>query len=302
MKIIAGIITHNRSELLVRCLENVLNQTRKLDKILIIDNGSTDNTSEILKNYNIDYIYQENNGSAAGWNKAIELALNKKFDLIWLMDDDGFPALNSLEILEKNFSNEFSCLSSVAVDENKHNLFTFPYPHLNLYNVPVIFKLKRKFKYLDDLTSNSKNFLYNYANLFNGALISMEAVKKIGNVNKDFFIYGEEVDFFYRLRDYGKVYSYIKSIHYHPNVNRRPLNQIKIYYFIKNTLILNKKYFNIYLIRNILTVGVILYRILIRNGVIDFLNYTFGKKNKIIILAIKNAIYNKIEKDFIAKY
>ena len=90
MKIIAGIITHNRSELLVRCLENVLKQTRKLDKILIIDNGSTDNTSEILKNYNIDYIYQENNGSAAGWNKAIELALNKRANPVNLSVIIGF--------------------------------------------------------------------------------------------------------------------------------------------------------------------------------------------------------------------
>ena len=34
--------------------------------------------------------------------------------------------------------------------------------------------------------------------IFNGTLIAVNSINKIGNVNKDYFIYGEEVDYFHR--------------------------------------------------------------------------------------------------------
>ena len=55
--ICAVVVTYNRKELLIECLESLKEQSRTLDAILIIDNASTDGTPEILlKNGYIDHI------------------------------------------------------------------------------------------------------------------------------------------------------------------------------------------------------------------------------------------------------
>ena len=51
MKISVIIPTLNREKLLIKTLESVLNQTVKADEIIIIDDGSTDNTKDIITNY-----------------------------------------------------------------------------------------------------------------------------------------------------------------------------------------------------------------------------------------------------------
>ena len=40
MKIIAAVVTHNRRELLGRCIDHLQRQTRAADKIIIINNGT----------------------------------------------------------------------------------------------------------------------------------------------------------------------------------------------------------------------------------------------------------------------
>ena len=56
-------------------------------------------------------------------------------------------------------------------------------------------------------------------------------------------MFGDEVDYFFRLRKVN-VRSLITSYHYHPDVSKRPLNEVKLYYYIKNSIILNYKYFD----------------------------------------------------------
>ena len=90
-RIIAVVVTHNRCKLLKRCINNILNQSVPPEEILVINNGSTDNTKDELKKLKINTIYQDNLGSAGGWVTGIKYAIEKKFDAIWLMDDDGYP-------------------------------------------------------------------------------------------------------------------------------------------------------------------------------------------------------------------
>ena len=48
MNIIVAVVTYNRSILLSRCIDNILLQSRKPDEIIVINNGSTDDTEEML--------------------------------------------------------------------------------------------------------------------------------------------------------------------------------------------------------------------------------------------------------------
>ena len=97
--ILALIVTHNRLSDLKNCIKAVQSQTLKIDKLLIIDNGSTDGTKKYLKDNRIFSIHTENLGSAGGWNKGINYALINNYKYIWMMDDDGFPNIDSLNLL-----------------------------------------------------------------------------------------------------------------------------------------------------------------------------------------------------------
>ena len=81
--------THNRSDLLQRALDSVLNQTYGDFEIIVVSDGSTDNTDEIMANYQderINYIsYHPSRGGNVARNTGIKAA---KYDYIAFLDDD----------------------------------------------------------------------------------------------------------------------------------------------------------------------------------------------------------------------
>ena len=294
--ILALIVTHNRLDCLKKCIKSINSQSLKPTKLLIIDNDSSDGTREYLLKNNIFNIHSKNNGSAGGWNLGIKYAVDNNYKFIWMMDDDGYPDFNSLELLYNNFTTTHSSLSSLVLDSKNYKKLAIPLPILNKNNNPVIFKLKRKIKNKSELIKYGK--FYEFANFFNGTLIAVKSINKIGNVNKDYFIYGEEVDYFHRLRKVGKVSTYINSIHFHPSINKS-WTRIKIYYYIKNSIHLNFKYYDYPFIRSLLNIFVILYRILRYNNLLFFF-HTFKIKNmKDIFIAIFRGFNSKIGKDYI---
>lgn len=78
--------TFNRANKLTDAIESVLNQTHQFVQILIIDDGSTDNTVEVLKKYpSIEYYYKENGGQASARNLGFK---HSKGSIIATLDSD----------------------------------------------------------------------------------------------------------------------------------------------------------------------------------------------------------------------
>ncbi len=295
MRILTALITFNRLDLLKRCLNAIEGQTFKNNDILVINNSSTDGTEEYLKKKNINFITQPNYGSASGWYSCIEYAMKNNYNYIWLMDDDGFPDSSALEKLKERFdlNKNIICVSSVIVNEKKRNELVFPLPILNKFGQPVIFSRQRKFYFLDSLINRGFSF-YPYAQLFNGSLISIENLKIVGNVNKDYFIFGEEVDFFWRMKKIGIVETRLDAYHYHPSVRGRKYTDIKIYYYIKNSIINNYKYLSNIKIRNLMIFIIILFRVYSRNGFIYLISLLFGRKSKFFYKAFFRGFKKKL--------
>jgi rhamnopyranosyl-N-acetylglucosaminyl-diphospho-decaprenol beta-1,3/1,4-galactofuranosyltransferase len=299
MKIVAAVVTYNRRELLGRCIDHVRSQTRAPDKIIIINNSSTDGTEDMLRARGVAFITQENTGSAGGWRRSIQYATDEEYDSVWLMDDDGFPHAGALAALESAMAPDVACASSVVLQENRPAHFVFPMPILNDSGEPVIFGLPRKIESLEELRRRAPEGVYPFAHLFNGALISIQAARKIGNVNQDYFLYGEEVDYFCRLRSAGKVMSVLDAVQFHPDVRRRPFTPVKFYYYLKNALILNALYFGRTPLRNLLAVAAVLGRTAKRNGLVTALGYLFGGHAPVLYRAIARGLRGQIGKDFI---
>jgi rhamnopyranosyl-N-acetylglucosaminyl-diphospho-decaprenol beta-1,3/1,4-galactofuranosyltransferase len=298
MKILAAVVTHNRCSLLQRCLEGIDLQTRKPDDVLVVNNASTDGTLDMLRQRGTRFITQHNLGSAGGWHRCIEAALDEGFDAVWLMDDDGFSATNALEILERALSPGVACASSIVVKETSPAEFVFPFPVLSDQGLPVIFRRVRKLRCVEDLAAVSPNGRYAFAHFFNGALIDLNAVRVVGNVDRGFFMFGDEVDYFFRLRKVGQVFSVISARHLHPDVSQRPYTSAKVYYYLKNTLVLNRRYFDWPWVRHGLAVAAVLMRTAQRNGLGEALSYVVGKRAPAFYSAISRGLACKVGKDF----
>lgn len=295
---LAVVVTHNRSVLLSRCLDYLQRQVRLPDSILVVNNGSTDDTEAVLRDRGIRCVTQENVGSAGGWHRGIQCALDARFDAIWLMDDDGFPEAGALAALKAAMAPGVACASSVVLREDQPDHFVFPFPMLDAAGLPVIFGRPRKLGTLADLRAIAQDGTYPFAHFFNGALISVAAVREVGNVNRDFFIFGDEVDYFFRLRQAGKVISVLDALHFHPDVSQRPYTPAKVYYYIKNTLVLNARYFNMVWLRHGLAVAAVLARTASRNGLGTALSYVLGRQSPAFYMAIVRGLQGKVGKDF----
>lgn len=298
MNILAVVVTHNRRELLGRCLDHLQAQTCPPDAILVINNASTDGTVEMLQSRGIPFITQENVGSAGGWHRGIQHAMDHGFDAVWLMDDDGFPDAGALAALEPALEYGVACASSVVVREDDPTRFVFPFPVLDAAGMPVIFGLPRKLASLADLRRAATDGIYPFAHLFNGALVSLAAVRQVGNVNRDYFIYGDEVDYFFRLRKAGPVISVLDAMHYHPDVSKRPYSPVKVYYYVKNSLVLNARYFNAVWVRHAMLLVAVLSRMASRNGIGFVLSILMGRDASVFYRAIAQGLQGKVGKDF----
>lgn len=287
MKILAGIVTYNRKLLLKRCIESVMSQILdenvKID-ILVINNSSTDGTEVYLKKNNIKFVTLENRGAVFGWEYLIEFSKKNNYELLWLMDDDGYPEEKSINYLIKFYKSNknLAILNSLVLNEKNSNELSFDLPKLNKNNNPIIFSIPRKISSLIQIKKNFNKDYYNFCHLFNGSLFSVKYLKSVGNVNTRYKIYGEELDLFYRMRKVGKCYTVFNSIHFHPKFSSKRMNPSRSNQWLFNTFEINYKYLDHYQIRNFLVL--MKYSYLFFNK-LDFLNFfrNFYKALSIII-------------------
>ena len=98
--------TYNRVHLIRRAIQSVLNQTYQDFEVIIVDDGSTDNTEEVVKSFNdprIRYIrHEKNKGAATARNTGIKAARGK-FIAFQDSDDEWLP--EKLEKQMKVFEN-----------------------------------------------------------------------------------------------------------------------------------------------------------------------------------------------------
>lgn len=96
-KISVIIPTYNREKYLGKCIESILNQTLNDFEMIIIDDGSTDNTELLVSSYNdfrIHYIKRKNHGIGSSRNHGIDIA---KGEYITFVDSDDYVAPSFLE-------------------------------------------------------------------------------------------------------------------------------------------------------------------------------------------------------------
>jgi len=283
-KVIAVVVTYNRQILLAQCIDALRNQTRKIDKILVINNGSTDNTELWLRSQeDIEFITQENVGGAGGFYKGIKTAFEKLYTWVWLMDDDGYPKEDALEMLLEGNDEEL-CLRNCAVI-NKDDKKSFVWKTGN-------------YSTLDELENK---VIKNVAHPFNGTLLHRKIIERVGFPKPDLFLWGDETEYLYRIIRKNKIPFYTKanSVHYHPASAYSYKNDWnfstnwKMYYYVRNRFHVLKSKFSRHL-----ALAVVMYLAFIiafAGTIIIFQKTNRLKKLSFILWPIADAFTNNCE-------
>ena len=115
---------YNTGKYISKLLDSVLSQSYPAIEMIVMDDGSTDNTAKVVKSYipqfnkkgyGLNYFYQENSGQSVAINKALKLIKGKY--LVWPDSDDYYSSPNAIERMVKEFENGHENLGMVRTQE-----------------------------------------------------------------------------------------------------------------------------------------------------------------------------------------
>ena len=120
-KVSVVIPAYNQAHFIAETIESVLAQTFQDFEIVVIDDGSTDNTPEIVSSFPVRYFRQENQGPPSARNRGIELSNG---EYIAFLDSDDVLMENALqkgvEVLDSHPEVGFSYGQASMMDEDGH--------------------------------------------------------------------------------------------------------------------------------------------------------------------------------------
>ena len=241
--ICAVVVTRNRLSLLQECIDAIRSQTRPASRILVVDNDSSDGTTEWLsQQVDISTVFQENLGGAGGFHRGMKEAVNAGWDHVWVMDDDVIAGPKSLERLceAAAYVPKFGFLASTVVGADGGPV-----------NVP---SLERKL-----LSSGSPcwpelagaGLLRIRSATFVSLLIPSAKIKSVGLPLKEMFIWGDDTEYTMRISEKAVSYWVLKSEVTHKRVNQKALSivsesdpaRINLFFFhCRNNLFVAIKY------------------------------------------------------------
>lgn len=167
MKISVIVPVYNTSKYLSKCLDSILNQTYKNYEIIIVNDGSTDNSDKIINEYvskhkNIKYYNKKNGGQASARNLALK---NATGEYVTFIDSDDYVDLDMFKNMIENIDDSDIVICDILIESN--NSFVLKtYNKINKlpgknymtsYMGPVAKLYKRKFleeydfKFMEDI-------------------------------------------------------------------------------------------------------------------------------------------------------
>ena len=191
MKITAVVVTYNRLEKLKKVIESIRSQTASLFQILVVNNGSTDGTRKWLESQNDVYLVNQGNlGGAGGFNAGMKQAVLNNTDYVWVMDDDVYPEESALSELVNKLDGRpelgFACSSVVD-------------PEGNCVNTPYILNHQNVSNYKYWQKNLAEGVVYLEGCTFVSVLFPTDIITKVGLPIKDYFIWGDDTEYTYRI-------------------------------------------------------------------------------------------------------
>jgi rhamnopyranosyl-N-acetylglucosaminyl-diphospho-decaprenol beta-1,3/1,4-galactofuranosyltransferase len=197
MSVVAAVVTHNRRQLLGECIDAIGAQTVPVERLIVIDNASSDGTAEMLRERGVEHVRLERNaGGAGGFSEAVLRGRETGCSWLWLMDDDSEPRPDALERLLAAPPASDPGVASLApkveyangeIDVNQRGHF------------------RRRLRYLEPARYKEGGHPAIGYMSFVGSLVRADAARAIDPPRADFFVWGDDVEYSLRLASQGEI-------------------------------------------------------------------------------------------------
>lgn len=286
------ICNFNKQEYVIKCIESVLKSTYTNFDIFVVDNASVDKSVELIrKNFGDKVellINEENKGGSGGFNTGMRHVINKGYKYIYLLDNDVIIDEKGLEnlynYLEEN--PKVAAVGSKIYFMDKPNVVQEfgSFVDFNSFNM----RLEQRGQV--ELEQKSEIIECDYVPACS-ALFRVEALKKVGIFDDNYFVYWDDIDLGYRLnRAHYKVIANSNSRVWHKGGGTVRYNTFGTYYFWRNRTSFFTKFCDE---RNVENFASVLFDEIMRS--VYSCNY-IGKYSsaKTILMAVDDSL-NKIE-------
>ncbi|HEX4223293.1 MAG TPA: glycosyltransferase family 2 protein [Pseudonocardiaceae bacterium] len=207
--VVTVVVTYHRRELLTQSLKVIASQTRPPDHLIVVDNGPDQPAEQVVADCPIPTTYltsHRNLGGAGGFALGMLHALALGAEWVWLADDDGRPADETVlaTLLDEAQRRGLAEVSPVVANMDTPDTLAFP--------------LRRGLTWKRRTSELGVNFLPGIASLFNGALFRADTLDVIGVPDYRLFVRGDEVEMHRRLIRSGlKFGTCLKVTYLHPD-------------------------------------------------------------------------------------
>ena len=219
----ASVFTFNRKDLVADCLDALLAQSHPLERVFVVDNGSTDGTPEMLRDRgflergDVEHVrLPHNTGGSGGFAAAVAAGRAAGTDWIWVMDDDAEAPPDALERL---------VASEAAGDPSTAALC----PAVMLPDGTVDLKHRGLFRRrprplpLDSYVEGTAPRLEFFTAV--GVLLRTSVTHAAGLPRADFFIWSDDYEYSFRLREHGEIRLVPESVVVHKDVGQSYTNR-----------------------------------------------------------------------------
>lgn len=292
---------YNVEEYIKKCLDSVFAQTEKDFEVIVVNDGTKDNSMDIVKNYAVKMINQENKGLSAARNNGVKEA---KGEYIIFLDSDDYIEKNLLHEIKKSLKNDPDLVrfqikekypdKEIKYEENPFTGLTGEDAFTKISNYHFVenawcYAIKRKY-YLKEKFKFKEGSIHEDFGLIPLVIIKSSRVNSIPYIG---YNYIQRQGSIMSNKNYDKIKKRVNDFyhHYHfllEEINKTNLNSLYFKSFIANSLIikiteLNSKEYHEYL------------KILRKEHVFDnLLEDSLARKIKKIVIKCSPKIYYKI--------
>jgi len=230
------VLNRNGIDDTLACLDSLLLQSYKLFHIVVVDNGSTDNSKVLLDKYqakhsdNIEVIYSHKNmGFAGGVNNGIKWAIAGNYEYVALFNNDAIADKDWLQdLVDAIQPKEVGISTGLLLDEDGKTIDSTG-DWYSIWGLP--FPRSR-----GDKLALAPNDSLVFGATGGASLYKTKMLKNIGLFDEDFFAYYEDVDISFRAQLSGWKIAYSSdAIAYHKQgVTSKKMPGFAVYQTFKN--------------------------------------------------------------------
>jgi len=232
-RVCAVVVTHNRRERLRECLVALAAADPAPDRVLVVDNASTDGTLAMLAREHRDVevlALDQNQGGAGGFHEGMRRAHEDGARWLWLMDDDTVPepgALGELLAVPARVGFDPALLAStVRWEDGRLHPMNIPWPER--------VRVERA------IDGAELGLVAVRLATFCSLLVHHDAVRRHGLPLKHFFIWSDDVEYTSRMVLAGETAYMVPSsiaVHRTPSpYTHMTADPARFYYHVRNTV------------------------------------------------------------------